>query len=359
MASNSASELTLALFEGIFETPVWETFLGLLLRRTNASRVRLQVGNDSLQSRKPLLRRLAKGNNRSEPEPGSRDAEALSVFPFGALRPNRVYSLNELLDFDNSARRKEQHARLADAGIGDGRFIKIAGKGGLSMWLVLLDEQPKFQAIDGALLLDLVPAVASALTIYSAVYAMNLRLSAAEQSIALLGMSQAVLDEDGAILACDDRSEHGLDLFRQLTNQGSPVESIRRACAKLADAASTCREVMRIETAGGVDLIIRPLDHADDKPPHPAAAIATCRAPRCEDSANAMGLIRRCFGLSEKESVMALAISRGSTIAEAGQLAGLTNETARNYSKRIYAKTGAKGQADLVRILLRGLMPLA
>jgi len=45
----------------------------------------------------------------------------------------------------------------------------------------------------------------------------------------------------------------------------------------------------------------------------------------------------------------------GDSIAEAGEALGLTVETARNYSKRIYTKTGAQGQADLVRILLSGV----
>ncbi len=44
---------------------------------------------------------------------------------------------------------------------------------------------------------------------------------------------------------------------------------------------------------------------------------------------------------------------------EAGLALGLTVETTRNYSKRIYGKTGATGQADLVRLILSGLAPLA
>jgi DNA-binding CsgD family transcriptional regulator len=302
---------------------------------------------------------MARGSNQSEHEAGLYDAEALGTLPFRALRPNRVYSLSELLDLDNPAKREEQQVRLNDAGIGDGMFIKITGKAGLSMWLVLLDDKPKFEAVDGALLLDLVPAVSSALAIYSAVYTMNLRLSAAEQSLAMLGMSQAVLDRDGAILACDDRPEHRLDVFRQLAILGAPTDPMRRACAGLSDADTTWRELVHIETAGGLDVVIRPIEHFDELPPHPAAAIAVCRAARSENPANAAKFLKRSYGLSGKESLMALAISRGSTIIEAGALAGLTSETARNYSKRIYAKTGARGQADLVRILLGGLMPLS
>ncbi len=46
-------------------------------------------------------------------------------------------------------------------------------------------------------------------------------------------------------------------------------------------------------------------------------------------------------------------------ITEAAQAHGLTVETARYYSKKIYAKTGARGQVDLVRNILTGVLALA
>ena len=42
----------------------------------------------------------------------------------------------------------------------------------------------------------------------------------------------------------------------------------------------------------------------------------------------------------------------------AGEL-GLTVESARTYSKRIYAKTAARGQADLVRFIHRSVLAIA
>ena len=43
---------------------------------------------------------------------------------------------------------------------------------------------------------------------------------------------------------------------------------------------------------------------------------------------------------------------------EAAEELGLTVETARNYSKKIYAKTDARGHADLVRVILSGVIAL-
>jgi DNA-binding CsgD family transcriptional regulator len=46
-------------------------------------------------------------------------------------------------------------------------------------------------------------------------------------------------------------------------------------------------------------------------------------------------------------------------VADAAHALGLTLETARNYTKRIYSKLALTGQADLVRYVLTSLAPLA
>ena len=68
--------------------------------------------------------------------------------------------------------------------------------------------------------------------------------------------------------------------------------------------------------------------------------------------------LRQLFGLTGSEARLALAMSQGKSIAEAAAELRLTVETARNYSKRIYAKTDTRGHADLVRILLASVVAL-
>lgn len=80
--------------------------------------------------------------------------------------------------------------------------------------------------------------------------------------------------------------------------------------------------------------------------------VGVASADRCEQ-------ITQLFGLTSSEARMALALSQGRTIFETADELGLTRETARNYSKRIYAKTGTRGQADLVRIILASVISLA
>jgi DNA-binding NarL/FixJ family response regulator len=86
-----------------------------------------------------------------------------------------------------------------------------------------------------------------------------------------------------------------------------------------------------------------------------AAALALCRFARAAgrfaragDGAEQRNFAR-LTGLPRREAEFAVALARGASIAEAAAELGLTIETARNYSKQVYAKLGLRGQADLVR----------
>jgi DNA-binding CsgD family transcriptional regulator len=73
---------------------------------------------------------------------------------------------------------------------------------------------------------------------------------------------------------------------------------------------------------------------------------------RCEN-------LTELFGLSRSEARLALALSRGMNISQAAESLGIKIETARKCSKLIYAKTGAGGMPDLVRIVMRSVLALA
>ena len=73
------------------------------------------------------------------------------------------------------------------------------------------------------------------------------------------------------------------------------------------------------------------------------------QADRCEQLVD-------LFGLLPSEARLAWMMAQATSITEAADALGLTIETARNYSKKIYAKTGARGQAELVRIVLTSVL---
>jgi len=105
-------------------------------------------------------------------------------------------------------------------------------------------------------------------------------------------------------------------------------------------------------------MLVRPIQDRSLSVPSAPVAIAYISGDRWSQADRCDQLVD-LFGLSPSEARLAWAIAQGMSISEAAADLGLTVETARNYSKKIYAKTGARGQAELVRNILTGVLALA
>lgn len=68
------------------------------------------------------------------------------------------------------------------------------------------------------------------------------------------------------------------------------------------------------------------------------------------------GLLVRNYNLTPSEARLTLELLAGATTKEAATNLVLTEDTVRQYLKRIFAKTGTKNQADLLRSLTRDVM---
>ena len=61
--------------------------------------------------------------------------------------------------------------------------------------------------------------------------------------------------------------------------------------------------------------------------------------------------LQSALSLSYSEAVLAVALTNGKSLTDAGAECGLTRESARTYLKRIFEKTGTNKQTDLVRLI--------
>lgn len=74
-------------------------------------------------------------------------------------------------------------------------------------------------------------------------------------------------------------------------------------------------------------------------------------------SAPSATLLKRLFGLTAGEAAIAVALASGDSITEAAEVGGVTVKTARTYLERIFRKTRARRQGELVA-LLKSVGPL-
>lgn len=307
LAPHDLHDLILPIFAGVGEQPLWQTFLTALLRRTAATQVALFARTANMAPGAHLHR--AVGREAGTATLSLEQFATLGLLQQNALRPGRVYALEELLGPGTHDRR----AALARRGIAYGRFLHAVTREDNHVWLVLAHERSDFSASDSALLSNLGAPLALALTLLARAEAWQLRAEIAEETLARIGIVQTPLWDDG---------------------RGGTAPVKARGLTRRIDVTSTTL-------------------------PASANAVRIARHPASPDRRAAIEAIAAELGISLREAALAEAMSRGRSIVEAGADLQLTPETARNYTRRIYAKTGLTGQADLVRRVLTGLAPLA
>lgn len=76
-----------------------------------------------------------------------------------------------------------------------------------------------------------------------------------------------------------------------------------------------------------------------------------------EAAAPSVLALQRELGLTHTEARVAMRLAEGRTVEEIGRALGIRGSTVRSHLKAAYSKTGARGQAELVRLVLVGPRP--
>lgn len=337
------TDLLTAIYDGPFEQPLWNIFLERLRLRVGALYACLSFRPPERATGSPV-----------ELFAGARPPAELTPL-YQNLRAERIYALSELRD------------TAPPPGITDIRVVKLVEPGGVTAWLSIGRAKPGFTAADSALLSTLAQHFKRALRNYATIERERFRTSIANQAIRRLNFGWLSLDAQGAIVEADPNAE-------RLLQQSGALRRGRENRLILADPALDRRltETLRGFVAQGakrprairasqdpwVDMLFVPVEPQASTAASAAVAIGYIQGDT-RSTADSHEEIAELFGLLPSEARLALALSRGFSITEAAASLGLTVETARSYSKKIYAKLGARGQADLIRFILASVLALA
>ncbi|WP_421848068.1 helix-turn-helix transcriptional regulator [Novosphingobium sp.] len=361
--STDQRELYLPLMEGLLEDPPWQRFLGNLLQRTGARRSALALAPPG--SGEPTLTVRADAARAAlDPALDLPRLAVLGLFPGPKMRTGRVYTLGEMLDFDAPSRLGAQRSALGAMRINHARAVRIGSPGGGEAWLLLTREREDLGAADSALLAALAPHLAAALAVRAALGRAEMRAAMAQGALAMLGVGEVALSAAGQVLAADPEAERQLAFtaepgpLRRLQLIPETARMLEAACTALAAAPPEARRLIPLGERSTRHLLLRPAPTIPGGAMAPAA-IGLVRTGPSAIPADAAKVLAAVHGFSMREAALAIGLAQGETILDAGARLGLTAETARNYSKRLYAKTGTSGQAQLVALVLTGLAPLA
>lgn len=359
------TDLLTAIYDGPFEQPLWGIFLARLRLRMDGLYAALSFHPPEYPSvdYTPLERSAA---SKVELFAGFRPPPALQRL-YQSLRAERVYALAELLDDANQADAALRRDHLTKAGISDMRVVKLVEPGGVTAWLSVGRGKPGLSAADSALLSALAQHLKRALRNYAAIERERFRTNVANHAIRRLNFGWISLDARGGIVEADPNAE-------RLLQQSGALRRGRENRLIITDPALDRRltetlrgfvsentkrpRAIRASQDPWIDMLFVPVEAQSKNGASAAVAIGYIQGDT-RSAADGHEEIAELFGLLPSEARLALALSRGFSITEAAAELGLTVETARSYSKKIYAKIGARGQADLIRFILAGVLALA
>jgi DNA-binding CsgD family transcriptional regulator len=294
---------------------------------------------------------------------------ALDPIPYHQLTPGRIYRGHELYERDSPFYREFLHPQ----GIDDHLLLLIETNEGLRAGLTLARKstQLPFTAADCALLRSLRPHLTVALRTFFSLKAVELERDIYRQALEGIAFGTLLLDQTGFIVRSDAvatrllEGNAALSIVDGRLRASSSVddselrEAIAAALQSALSESPAYSRALRPCGCPNLTLLVRSLvPRANSATQHTAAAVVYLTDTQAASTASCQQLVN-LFQLSEMEAALALQLVQGRTLAQAAQALRLSEQTARTYSKQIFAKTGTNRQADLVRLILTSVAHLA
>lgn len=351
------TELLVPLHEGVFEQPMWGSFLARLRSVSGAECAALYIRAAETAD----VIELKSGGSGA---PGRFDrivADHIGYDPLGGgpLREGRVYDLAEMaaVGVDDPGLPQSPHHM---------RSMRLSEANALDAWIVLAGDAP-FGAEVGNLLVALTPHLRVALRTLASIERERARARVSEQAFAKMNFGWIAIDRACRIVDCDDKASGILERsgvlrrgpYDRLTPASPSIDRQLTALARTcAENPKTRPHAINLGTDPWIDILVSPIRLGSGLGGSNAVAVVYLRGDRTSN-ADRCAQLAEIFDFTPAEARVAWSMAQGFSIAEAAEEHGLTVETTRYYSKKIYSKMGARGQVDLMHHILTGVLALA
>jgi len=360
LTSSDETDLLIPLHDGSLGEQRFPLFLARLRERTRAARASLLITDGAGP---PRLFAATTRSSGSEPVTSATHlAEGLSA---QALRPSRVYTLEELLG-PRGVIRAAFAGPAPFPGTADERVVRVAPASGVSAWLTIARTEP-CSAADSALLSALAPHLG--VSVRNEVLARQERMIKAldRAGLARSATGWIALAADARVVACDPVTAQRIERAtghapREGERLGGGEPAVERRLvelvARLSSSAEAGAAAVVLSAEPRIELVVDRAERTCPGLAEIAPVVALARyAP--EGRSRSPDVLAELLAVSTREAELALRISEGLSIKEAATRMGLTEETARTYSKQLYAKLSLRGQAELVRLVCDSAAGLA
>lgn len=346
------TELLVPLHEGMFEQPMWRTFLdrlcnvtgcdvaSLIFQSAEAANV-VELSSTDMADTLPLRDILGIGSAQSD-----------------GMREGRVYTLQELVEAQTGL-------VPLPLDLQDLRAMRISDPGGLDAWLAIVSSQ-KIAASVSNLLTALAPHLRVALKVLATMERERARATMSAGAFSHIDFGWISVDAKCRIVDMDEQAERFMrrssvlkrgPYGRLMPSAASIDRQLTALVKEFADTSDARPRAVNLSQDPWIDILVSPVRVSALSGGGDAVAVVYFRGEQSSSADRCQQLVD-VFNLTQSEARFAWSIAQGMSIAEAAEKHGLTIETARNYSKKIYAKTGAKGQVDFMRRILTSVVAL-
>jgi DNA-binding CsgD family transcriptional regulator len=194
---------------------------------------------------------------------------------------------------------------------------------------------------------------------------LDARAQAAEEALDRVALGVVLVSAKGqvlwlnrtaeAIVASDDGlsvERNGLSAAR--SDESRSLQRLIAAAGATGLNAACAISLSRRSGAPPLPVLVAPLSGKRlAEGPYWPAAIVFIGNPE-QEARSPADLLRRLYGLTRAEARLAAILLQGKDLAEAAGELGVTMNTVRTQLRCVFDKTGARRQAEIVRILLRG-----
>ncbi|WP_093425974.1 MULTISPECIES: helix-turn-helix transcriptional regulator [unclassified Pseudomonas] len=288
--------------------------------------------------------------------------------PFLELPIGRVMTINDHLGMDNWLASDFYQQFMGQGGPIHGLGVNIVSTNGTvcRIRMYRMPSQPAFTEHDKRRLNDLLEHFNQALNLATRIELQVTQTELYEDALDRLHISVIVLDENQQVLRCNHMAKSILNDSDGLKWAGNGVEAYYRNERRLLDdlihSAGPTAQVMSISRASGkrkLGLVVRsiPLREESEGKCRPAWVIFVCD-PDAQTTAP-REIMRQVFEFTPAEANLAMELANGLSLDEAAELLGIRRNTARTHLRAIFAKAGVTRQAELVRLVLNGVVGLS
>ena len=368
-----------AIYQGPLEASPWQTFLHRLRVRMNAesAAIALRPGRagmppiviwDRKEVLTPGMLKLAVREH----------ARLLPLDPLrNALRkPGDIFTLDEVIAHEDLVKSEFYEKLIRPYGIEYQLGMYFSEPGGWECNIGLMNSvrSRNFGAAEKAFFLAFRPHLERALEMYARIKRNEAEKEILEQTFDRLTIGTIILDGRGRLIDANEAA-------RRIAGETEAVSFAAGAVA-LSHADSnaklqrTIREALawreqghtypfvaalRVECTIGpaLGLLIRATPPSAAYPTDASPAVAIYIADSAQQQLASERLVAQLFGLTPSEAFLATLLANGFTLTEAADKLDVTENTVRNYAKKVFAKTGVNRQADLVRLVLKSVALLA